>query len=466
MSNRVSSPRPSRPKKDGSKKDGSKVRRTAVKRPRPSGRGASAQGRRAGSRWRLSLAGRPVPLIGVVVVLMVAGITLGWVLGAVTGRSDAPVDTAGLDRLVAENTDPAPAEKAPLAVPQLADPSSLPPVSHPYEADYGPAIVPPEPLGQGFDGGVRLSDPLATGSRQNGGTAPQAGAGAGASPSALVPGTLPSEPPSATSGKPVDGSRLPPEDRASSDTEQQAAVIQKGWRDAAVPVPVGAGQKPMVAIVIDDMGIDKGRSAKISSLPGPLTTSFLTYASDLKKQAGQARKAGHELMMHVPMQPQGKIDAGPDVLTVGMETAQIRRRMEEYLGRLDGIVGINNHMGSAFTEHAEGLRPVMEVLKEHHLFFLDSKTTGRSVGSKVALENGIPAIDRNVFLDHEETAAFVSHQLAQTEAIARKHGYAVAIGHPKDVTINGLRQWLPTLQEKGIVLVPLSTLIRLRSSEG
>lgn len=447
MSKRVSSPRPSRPQKEPSK-----VRRTAVKRPRPHGRAAASGGGDDGDgpppgQGRLSglfRRDRPLLLIGVVAVLVIGGILVGWSLGRGNGGPSAQtrgLDTAAMDRLVAE------AETAPRAVTgqvQAPDPAVEGEDAPAYEADYGPAVVTPTPLAApaALAGGVRLTDPLA------------AGGVSGQIPDAAVP-------------PPVAPAAAPPVAPAQTQAPQQhAAVIQKGWKDAALPPPAGAGKKPMIAIVIDDMGLDKGRTARISALPGPITTSFLTYASDLKKQAADARRAGHELMMHVPMQPQGNINAGPDVLRVGMDPDEIHRRMVDYLGRLDGIVGINNHMGSAFTEHAEGLRPVMQVLKDHNLFFLDSKTSGRSVGSKTAAEAGIPTIDRNVFLDHEETNAFVTRQLAETEAIARKHGYAVAIGHPKDVTIRGLSQWLPTLSEKGFVLVPLSTLVRMRSGAG
>lgn len=451
MSKRVSSPRPSRPQKDAPK-----VRRTAVKRPRSHGRKSSAAPEGAfPSRlpvWIRDLfsRGRPLPLIGLVAGLVIGGIVLGWALGRMNGTPPAQtrgLDTAAMDRLVAASEPPH--RTAPAGTPMMPDADGQDgdgPVQA-YESDYGPAVVPPSPLAASPVGeGVRLSDPLT------------AGGTVGAAITGQVPEMVPVAAPVAAVA--------PVPAPASTPVQQHAAVIQKGWKDAALPPPVGAGKKPMIAIVIDDMGIDKGRTARITALPGPITASFLTYAADLKKQAGEARRAGHELMMHVPMQPKGTIDAGPDVLRVGMAQEEIQRRMTEYLGRLDGIVGINNHMGSAFTEHADGLRPVMQALKEHNLFFLDSKTSGRSVGSKVAAEAGIPTIDRNVFLDHEETSAFVTRQLAETEAIARKHGYAVAIGHPKDVTIKGLSQWLPTLSEKGFVLVPLSTLVRMRSGAG
>ncbi|MBB6210600.1 divergent polysaccharide deacetylase family protein [Novispirillum itersonii] len=454
MSKRVSSPRPTRPQKDTPK-----IRRTAVRRPRSHGRGTSSGDGGPPSRipqWIRGLfdRGRPLPLIGLVAGLVIGGIVLGWALGRINGTPPAQtrgLDTVAMDRLVAAN-EPAHGiiqRPAPMMADAGAEDGEGPATA--YESDYGPAVVTPSPLAAGAqpEGGVRLSDPLTAGGTVGAVVSGQVPEAAPVAPAAVAPVAAPMSP-----AVPVPA------------PQQHAAVIQKGWKDAALPPPAGAGKKPMIAIVIDDMGIDKGRTARITALPGPITASFLTYASDLKKQAADSRRAGHELMMHVPMQPQGTINAGPDVLRVGMDPDEIHRRMVEYLGRLDGIVGINNHMGSAFTEHAEGLRPVMQVLKDHNLFFLDSKTSGRSVGSKIAAEAGIPTIDRNVFLDHEETSAFVTRQLAETEAIARKHGYAVAIGHPKDVTIKGLSQWLPTLSEKGFVLVPLSTLIRMRSGAG
>ena len=225
--------------------------------------------------------------------------------------------------------------------------------------------------------------------------------------------------------------------------------------------PLYFGPQPVIAVVIDDMGISPKRTSDIISLKAPLTSSFLTYARKLPEQVAAARSAGHEIMIHVPMQAKSNKDAAPDVLTTKMPPEEIRERLEAMLSKFDGIKGINNHMGSLFTEDSERLGAVMEVLKEHGLFFLDSKTSARSVGRQEAGKHGVVYAHRHVFLDNENNVDYINGQLRLTERIARKNGYAVAIGHPKSGTYQALAAWLPELEKKGIKLVPMSKIVEV-----
>lgn len=234
-------------------------------------------------------------------------------------------------------------------------------------------------------------------------------------------------------------------------------------RYAVAPLKPVAG-RPMIAIVIDDMGVDHRRSEKVVGLKGPLTLSWMTYAENLHAMTELAHRRGHELMVHVPMQPLSRsYDPGPDVLEVDLSAEEIRRRLRWGLSRFDGFVGINNHMGSRFTANAAGMGVVMEELKARGLLFLDSLTTQNSVGGELARRYGVPLATRQVFLDNEMKVPAVAAQLAHTEALARKFGAAIAIGHPHDATIEALTAWLPTLEAKGFALVPVSTIVQAGS---
>lgn len=238
------------------------------------------------------------------------------------------------------------------------------------------------------------------------------------------------------------------------------------WRRFAVAAPRTAGQ-PMIAVVLDDMGVDKKRSVRTLALRAPLTLAFMTYAEDLEHETAAARQRGHELMLHVPMQPQGEAyDPGPDVLEVGLSSEEIRRRLNWGLDRFEGFVGVNNHMGSRFTADAAGMRVVMEELRRRGLLFLDSVTTDKSVAPEAARRAGVPFAARNVFIDNEQSVAAVKAQLAKVEAYARKHGAAIAIGHPHDATIEALSAWLPTLEAHGFVLVPLTAIVKRQQAAG
>jgi len=220
-------------------------------------------------------------------------------------------------------------------------------------------------------------------------------------------------------------------------------------------------KKPVIAIVIDDMGISHKRTADISSLKHPLTASFLTYATDLDKQIAASKASGHEIMAHIPMEPKAKNNISPDVLTVSMDDGQIRDRLSSMLAKFKNIKGVNNHMGSLFTEDSHRMGVVMQELSKRGLFFLDSKTTPNSAAVKSAEKYKVTHIERNVFLDNANEFDYIMQQLNHVESIARKNGYAIAIGHPKSQTYLALKAWLPTLKSKGIKLVHLSDIVKV-----
>jgi hypothetical protein len=221
--------------------------------------------------------------------------------------------------------------------------------------------------------------------------------------------------------------------------------------------------KPMIAIVIDDMGVDLKRSRHMwEDVPGPLTLSFMTYADNLPKQTAAAHQKGHELMLHMSMEPSNSIiDAGPNVLMTAMSDGELTKLTQWGLGRFDGYVGMNNHMGSRFTEDRRAMRVVLQQVKQRGVLFLDSRTSAKSVAGKVAKELGMPALDRNVFLDNDNDINAVLKQLGEAERMARKYGVAIAIGHPREATIEVLKTWIPQALDRGLAIVPISTLMKL-----
>ncbi len=244
------------------------------------------------------------------------------------------------------------------------------------------------------------------------------------------------------------------------------ADLAAGWLHLLPQSPEdeNAG-KPMIAIVIDDVGVDRKRSARAIDLPFPVTLSFLPYSHDIRGQTERAAQKGHELMVHLPMQPdRSTADPGPDYLGVEMTEVELRRRVEANLAVFSGYDGVNNHMGSKFTRDRAGTAVLMDVLKSRNLFFLDSKTSPDSVAEDSARADGIRTTHRDVFIDHVESPERVQAALEQIERVATRTGAAVAIGHPKDVTLEALERWLPTLAEKGFQLVPLATIIAARNN--
>lgn len=249
----------------------------------------------------------------------------------------------------------------------------------------------------------------------------------------------------------------------------QYEALEQGAEKTLQPEPIPkqhmAGRKPMIAIVIDDMGLDRLHSARAVRLPPAVVLSYLPYSSNIAQQTDAAKKAGHELMLHLPMQPERKTaDPGPGYLGVEMAPLALHERVMKNLESFTGYVGVNNHMGSKFTKDRDGLAIVMAALAEKKLMFLDSRTAPGSVAEKVAREHGMQSTHRDVFLDDDVAPAAVAKSLIQVEQVARRAGAAIAIGHPKDVTLAALEKWLPSLAAKGYELVPVSQIIALRNA--
>lgn len=231
--------------------------------------------------------------------------------------------------------------------------------------------------------------------------------------------------------------------------------------DAAATYAAVAAVRPSIALVIDDLGSDVEGTRRAIRLPAAVTLSFLPYPVPTPALAEEAEQAGHQVLVHVPMEPEGRDDPGPRALLTDLSPAEIAERLSWALTRVPGFSGVNNHMGSRFTSDRTALLPVVEMLADRHIFFLDSKTTPNSVVVTLARAFGVASAARDVFLDDEQTEGSVDAQLALTERVARAQGIAIAIGHPHATTLAALERWFAQLH--GFDLVPVSTAIRLKT---
>ncbi|GAB4267777.1 MAG: hypothetical protein Kow0092_21270 [Deferrisomatales bacterium] len=232
---------------------------------------------------------------------------------------------------------------------------------------------------------------------------------------------------------------------------------------AVIRWPEGPGRRPpRLAIVIDDMGRDLDAARQLLDLDAPVTLSILPRLRHTGATARLARSRGRQYLLHLPMQPQGypDVDPGPGALLEGMDEEAIRRRVREALEEVPGAAGVNNHMGSRLTEIEAPMGWVMDELKGRGLFFLDSVTTANSVAALAAREAGVAWARRDVFLDNVRTEEAVGEQLRKALERARRHGEAVAIGHPHQATLAALRAWIPRIREAGVTLVPVGDLAR------
>jgi hypothetical protein len=229
---------------------------------------------------------------------------------------------------------------------------------------------------------------------------------------------------------------------------------------AANSVPVGEHVSgPVVAIIIDDMGVDMARSNRILRLDAPLTVSYLPHAPSLQAQIDAARAEGKEVMLHIPMEAASSVyanDYGPEHLKTSESRSANVRLLREILARATGYVGINNHMGSRFTLDSGQMSSVMEELSKQGLAFVDSKTATTNLGP-AARQHKMPFAERDVFLDDSSAPEDIRARLLDLERIARRRGWAVAIAHPRENTIRVLSEWLEG--DHGITVVPISYII-------
>jgi polysaccharide deacetylase 2 family uncharacterized protein YibQ len=188
------------------------------------------------------------------------------------------------------------------------------------------------------------------------------------------------------------------------------------------------------------------------------------YAARLARE-GHAR--GKEIMLHLPMESVAPRPLGPGGVTLHMGQAEFARRVQANLAAIPHVRGVNNHMGSLLTLHPGHMGWLMAELRGRgDLYFVDSRTTPASVALPVAHEYGVPSITRDVFLDPDPSPAAIRTQWERVLARARRHGHALAIGHPYPETLALLERELPRLSAHGLRLVPASVLIAKQQSQG
>jgi polysaccharide deacetylase 2 family uncharacterized protein YibQ len=236
--------------------------------------------------------------------------------------------------------------------------------------------------------------------------------------------------------------------------EEARAVAAK-----AAPLPEG----PLVAIILTELGPDsKAANDAIQRLPAGVSLAFSPYADASRGLASAAKARGHEVWVSVPMQPKSypRVSPGKNALLTAESAAENSRRLEWALSRVDAPVGITNMMGSAFTENAGAMRPVLGVLKAKNLMYVDARSSGKSIGEAEAKALGVAAATNDRFLDEPETAANIRRNLDDLIAAAKRQGQAVGFARPTPETIKQIESWAAGLDAKGVKLVGASFVAR------
>ncbi|PKK90221.1 MAG: hypothetical protein CVV64_10865 [Candidatus Wallbacteria bacterium HGW-Wallbacteria-1] len=227
------------------------------------------------------------------------------------------------------------------------------------------------------------------------------------------------------------------------------------------PVPAKERKGPLAAIIIDDLGYGGQATRELMELPPVITFSILPWEKYSVATAELARARGFEIMLHQPMEGSSPhIRLGPGGLFTSMNSEEILRRFRNNLGQLGKIVGVNNHMGSVFTANESCMRTFMAEVSRQGLYFVDSRTTVKTVAESQARFQSVPCARRRVFIDNEVSDEPIRVQLRQLMKIARKEGSAIGIGHAHLQTIRTIADMLPEFVREGITLVPAGELVR------
>lgn len=198
---------------------------------------------------------------------------------------------------------------------------------------------------------------------------------------------------------------------------------------------------PKVAIIIDDMGYDERSGRKLLSLPIELTFSFLPFAPHTQDLANLAREEGKSVFLHLPLQPKKTgYSPGPGALYLEDSPELQRMKLQKCLQEVPQAIGVNNHMGSSFTENEGAMANIILEMKERSLIFVDSVTSPASVAYRVARTASLDSARRSVFLDNIQDERKICGQLEKLVEIAEKRGRAIGIAHPYRATVNAMAQ--------------------------
>jgi len=217
---------------------------------------------------------------------------------------------------------------------------------------------------------------------------------------------------------------------------------------------------PKLAIILDDLGSNRGTAEAIFDLPYPLTISVLPNHEHSSEIAQEAERRGYEVLLHLPMQAVGNEHQEAQELRPGMPAGEVSVLVNGFLQSVPGAVGVNNHQGSQATADPTLMAELMPMLRDRHLFYIDSRTTAATVAYDTAHTEGVACAFRNVpFLDDVAQVGAVQKQLELALRGAREKSEAVAIGHPHPATLQALREFLPKVQSQGVHLVHSSDLV-------
>lgn len=238
----------------------------------------------------------------------------------------------------------------------------------------------------------------------------------------------------------------------------EAAIVAPAPVPARPPsaVPREAGR---IILILDDVGYDPVATERAAALPATINFAVIPGTPHAKRSAEFLAARGFEILCHLPMEPVGypRVSPGSGAILLSLSDEEIRRRTTAMFRQVPHAIGVNNHMGSAATADVRVMKNVLEAVRDEGVFFIDSRTSGRSVGHRMAVDLGIPSAGRDVFLDDDASIEAIRAQVRRLAQLASaSDGVTVAIGHLYPSTLQVLSEEIPKLRAAGYEFLPVS----------
>jgi polysaccharide deacetylase 2 family uncharacterized protein YibQ len=220
-----------------------------------------------------------------------------------------------------------------------------------------------------------------------------------------------------------------------------------------------AGGPPRVAVLLNGLGVPGAPDGDIiKGLPPPISIAFGAYGRSLQERVSQARAEGHEVLLAIPLEPNDypAEDPGPHTLLTTLPTTENIKRLQWLMSRYTGYVGVTNYMGAKFETTSASLKPVLEEVKRRGLIYFDDGSVEGSTAGEIAKDLELEYSTAQVRLD----GATLDKALAELEAAAKAQGAAIGVAKAEPGTAKRIADWAGSLEEKGLVLVPVSAAMR------
>lgn len=231
--------------------------------------------------------------------------------------------------------------------------------------------------------------------------------------------------------------------------------------NALDPRPINDNETAQLVIVMDDLGNNLATGRRAIDLPGALTYAILPHTPAAHKLAFYAASVakGKEVIIHMPMEAKDAKGSHPKGLETSLDRKSFVLKLHEAIEQVPFAKGLSNHMGSRLTQLTDQMQWLMVELEKRDLYFVDSKTTGKSVAMAAAHRQQVPYLARDIFLDHDPNPKAINRAFNNAVKLAQQTGVAVLICHPYPTTLTFLEKKLPQLDKNTISLATVSTIL-------